>query len=57
MPAGFDTHYKTEHNMWQYLNFVIHIREKPYQSLDGPEMAVYNLMARNDISFFPHAQV
>jgi len=53
---GFRHHCKSEHNMWQYMNFLIHIREKPKDSLDGPETAVSSLMRNHDISFLPLKQ-
>jgi len=51
--AGFRHHCQTEHNMWQYMNFFIYIREKPFDSLDGPESTVYRQTAKRDISFLP----
>jgi hypothetical protein len=42
--------------MWQYLSFLIHVREKPLDALNGPEMVVYRKMKRKDISFLPLSQ-
>lgn len=38
----FKEHCEQEHNMWNYLYFVVHLRMKEKTELTGPESYVYN---------------
>ena len=37
----FEEHCQQEHNMWNYLYFVVHLRRKQKTELTGPESYVY----------------
>ena len=52
-PQGFEHHRKHEHNIWHYLNFVIHLRRKNVTDYTGPESYVKQMLELNDLSFFP----
>lgn len=51
--SGFHTHVKNEHNMWQYLYFLHHLRRKEPTEYTGQESYVSTCVAGGDISFFP----
>jgi len=49
----FNNHIKKEHNMWNYLFFMIHLYHKPKTEYTGSEQYVSNSVEEQDISFFP----
>jgi len=51
--GGFENHVKTEHNMWQYLFMIIHIREKDQNDYNGWEGYVSQMLKKEDLQFFP----
>jgi len=54
--SGFKTHIMSDHNMWNYVFFIFHVRKKYiHYSLEftGPESYVYNCVESQDIEFFP----
>lgn len=51
--SGFTAHVKLEHNMWQYLYFLHHLRRKEATEYTGQESYVAQCVANGDISFFP----
>eukprot|EP00966_Prymnesium_polylepis_P122920 2842194-Prymnesium_polylepis.1 len=51
--AAAEHHRKIEHNVWHYLNFIIHIRLKDHTELTGPESYVKEKVEEQDLSFFP----
>ncbi|CUI11444.1 inositol 1,4,5-trisphosphate/ryanodine receptor, putative, partial [Bodo saltans] len=51
--TGFHEHIKKEHNMWQYLYFIHHLRRKESTEYTGQESYVAVCVAKGDISFFP----
>ena len=50
---GFASHTKYEHNMWQYLFFIQHLRLKDPNDYTGQESFVAHHLLRKDFSFFP----
>lgn len=52
-PNGFKTHITTDHNMWNYLYFIIYVWEQDKDDDDGLEQYVRRCLETNDISWFP----
>lgn len=50
---GFQPHVKQEHNLWQYLYFMHHLRRKDESDYNGQESFVADLIHRNSLAFFP----
>jgi hypothetical protein len=53
LPNGFKTHITNDHNMWNYLYFMIYIWEQDKDDDDGLEQYVRRCVAVNDIQWFP----
>ncbi|EFC42710.1 predicted protein [Naegleria gruberi] len=49
----FNNHVRKEHNMWNYLFFLIHLNRKPKTEYTGSEQYVSNCVHEQDVSFFP----
>lgn len=52
-PGGFEKHIKMEHNMWEYLFFLVYINEKDPNNYSGPESYVRGKLDNEDVSWFP----
>eukprot|EP01062_Namystynia_karyoxenos_P080737 TRINITY_DN8739_c0_g1_i3.p1 TRINITY_DN8739_c0_g1~~TRINITY_DN8739_c0_g1_i3.p1 ORF type:complete len:2412 (+),score=913.63 TRINITY_DN8739_c0_g1_i3:92-7327(+) len=50
---GFEHHIKNDHNMWNYIFFIHFLRKKNTDEYTGQESFVYNMIEREDLSFFP----
>eukprot|EP00051_Salpingoeca_urceolata_P021905 m.350050 g.350050 ORF g.350050 m.350050 type:complete len:1958 (+) comp19886_c0_seq3:2025-7898(+) len=51
---GFDYHVKNEHNMWDYLCFMLHLKEKPVTEYTAMEAYVADMLSQGrDTAFFP----
>ena len=50
---GFMYHIEHEHNIWQYLAFILHLQHKKTTELTGPESYVKDMLVKKDLSFFP----
>jgi hypothetical protein len=50
---GFTVHIKSDHNMWNYLFFIIYIWEQDKDDDDGLEQFVRRSIEVNDINWFP----
>lgn len=50
---GFEDHVKNDHNIWQYLFFLVHLRNKDQTEYTGPESYVASCLKTKDYSFFP----
>ena len=50
---GFSDHIRRDHNMWNYLYFIIYIWEQDKDDDDGLEQFVRRSIAVNDINWFP----
>lgn len=53
LPNGFKIHITTDHNMWNYLFFIIYVWEQDKDDDDGLEQYVRKSLETNDISWFP----
>jgi len=51
--GGFESHIKKEHNMWQYIFFVVHLNTKDPNQFTGPESYVKSMIDNGDVSWFP----
>lgn len=51
--GGFSRHVIEDHNMWNYLYFLHHLRIKPKDDFTGQESYVWDKIQTKDISFFP----
>jgi len=54
--TGFSTHTLSDHNMWNYVFFIFHVRRKHnYNEIDftGPESHVYQHLTKGTIEFLP----
>lgn len=50
---GFDVHVEQDHNVWQYINFVIHLQAIEQSELNGTESYILDLFSNNDNTWFP----
>ncbi|KAI8365871.1 hypothetical protein EDC96DRAFT_509091 [Choanephora cucurbitarum] len=50
---GFEDHVKNDHNIWQYLFFLVHLRNKDPTEYTGPESYVATCLRNGDYSCFP----
>ncbi|ORX46527.1 hypothetical protein DM01DRAFT_321913 [Hesseltinella vesiculosa] len=50
---GFDDHVKNDHNIWQYLFFLVHLKYKDETEYTGPESYVAGCLKESNYSFFP----
>ncbi|KAI8089424.1 uncharacterized protein BX664DRAFT_134002 [Halteromyces radiatus] len=50
---GFEDHVKNEHNIWQYLFFLVHLKYKDKTEYTGPESYVAGCLKDANYSFFP----
>ena len=53
MGISFNKHIKKEHNLLNYLFYVIHLRLKDPKDYNGTESYVAGKLKVNDISWFP----
>ena len=51
--VSFDNHVKYEHNLWNYVYFMLHIRFKSSLNHNGTESYVYKKFWKDDLSWFP----
>lgn len=50
---GFEWHTVHDHDVWQYVNFIIHLKAIPRTDLNGTESYILELFEKEDISWFP----
>ncbi|KAK9721473.1 hypothetical protein K7432_003395 [Basidiobolus ranarum] len=50
---GFEHHIKHDHNIWQYLFFLVHLKTKDVTEYTSQESYVAEMLKDNDYSFFP----
>jgi hypothetical protein len=50
---GFEYHTQEDHDLWQYLNFIIHLKSIDATDLNGTESYILELFEKEDISWFP----
>jgi len=51
---GFETHARQDHNMWNYLYLIMHLRDKDSTEFTGPEQYVFDLLNQRNYSFIPN---
>jgi len=51
--GGFPLHIRMHHNMWLYLYMIVYLREKDPTEYNGWEQHVANMLAQEDVGFFP----
>lgn len=52
-PDGFKTHITLDHNMWNYMYFIMYIWQQDKDDDDGMELYVRQCIDAKDISWFP----
>ncbi|ORZ24144.1 hypothetical protein BCR42DRAFT_402338 [Absidia repens] len=50
---GFEDHVKNDHNIWQYLFFLVHLKYKDKTEFTGPESYVAGCLKDANYGFFP----
>eukprot|EP00759_Apiculatamorpha_spiralis_P055449 PhF_6_TR7816/c0_g1_i1/m.11241 len=50
---GFANHYRKEHNMWNYLYFMHHLKRKSKDDYTGQESYVHHMIQQSKLNFFP----
>lgn len=53
LAEGFEFHIKKEHNMWEYLFFLVHLNQKDVNNYTGPESFVKACVDARDAKWFP----
>ena len=51
--SSFEAHVSRDHNLWNYLYFVVHLRLKDATEYNGPESFVSRLVATGKLDWFP----
>ncbi|XP_056279702.1 inositol 1,4,5-trisphosphate receptor type 3 isoform X2 [Pseudoliparis swirei] len=54
--VSFEEHIKMEHNIWNYLYFIVLVREKNQTDYTGPESYVAHMIKNNNLDWFPRMQ-
>uniref|UniRef100_A0A8C2WA28 Inositol 1,4,5-trisphosphate receptor n=1 Tax=Cyclopterus lumpus TaxID=8103 RepID=A0A8C2WA28_CYCLU len=54
--VSFEEHIKLEHNIWNYLYFIVLVREKNQTDYTGPESYVAQMIKNNNLDWFPRMQ-
>ncbi|TDH11017.1 hypothetical protein EPR50_G00081930 [Perca flavescens] len=54
--VSFEEHIKLEHNIWNYLSFIVLVREKNKTDYTGPESYVAHMIKNNNLDWFPRMQ-
>jgi hypothetical protein len=54
--SGFAEHIKNEHNLWDYVFFLIYLKLKDENNYFGIESYVADLMQRDDVSWVPRGK-
>merc|ERR1711871_399504 len=51
--SGFDQHIAREHNMWQYLFYLVYLEQKDPTEYTGLETYVSEMIEEEDMNFYP----
>jgi len=51
--GGFEGHIRTQHNMWDYISYMIYIRTKDETEYSGLESYIAQLFSNDDLSWIP----
>ncbi|MBN3295152.1 ITPR3 protein, partial [Amia calva] len=54
--VSFEEHIKMEHNIWNYLYFIVLVREKNKTDYTGPESYVAMMIKNKNLDWFPRMQ-
>ncbi|TWW56362.1 inositol 1,4,5-trisphosphate receptor type 3 isoform X1 [Takifugu flavidus] len=54
--VSFEEHIKLEHNIWNYLYFIVLLREKNKTDYTGPESYVAHMIKNSNLDWFPRMQ-
>ncbi|XP_069046498.1 inositol 1,4,5-trisphosphate-gated calcium channel ITPR3 isoform X1 [Lepisosteus oculatus] len=54
--VSFEEHIKIEHNIWNYLYFIVLVREKNKTDYTGPESYVAMMIKNKNLDWFPRMQ-
>ncbi|XP_036388451.1 inositol 1,4,5-trisphosphate receptor type 3 isoform X2 [Megalops cyprinoides] len=54
--VSFEEHIKVEHNIWNYLYFIVLVREKNKTDYTGPESYVALMIKNKNLDWFPRMQ-
>ncbi|XP_076133509.1 inositol 1,4,5-trisphosphate-gated calcium channel ITPR3 isoform X1 [Alosa pseudoharengus] len=54
--VSFEEHIKSEHNIWNYLYFIVLLREKAKTDYTGPESYVARMIKETNLDWFPRMQ-
>ncbi|KAL4645836.1 inositol 1,4,5-trisphosphate receptor type 3 isoform X6 [Arapaima gigas] len=54
--VSFEEHIKLEHNIWNYLYFIVLVREKNKTDYTGPESYVAHMIKNQNLDWFPRMQ-
>ncbi|XP_062854471.1 inositol 1,4,5-trisphosphate receptor type 3 [Trichomycterus rosablanca] len=54
--VSFEEHIKLEHNIWNYLYFIVLVREKNKTDYTGPESYVAHMIKNKNLDWFPRMQ-
>jgi len=50
---GFDFHNRYDHNVWNYVYFIIHLKQKDPSDFNGTESYINGLLEKEDMVWFP----
>ena len=53
---NFRKHVNKEHNLWNYANFIMSLKNKSEKDYAGLESEIFQKIAKGDLSWFPHAK-
>jgi len=51
--GGFERHIKADHNLWQYMFYIVHLETKDSSDHTGIETYVTNKLKEQDFSWIP----
>ena len=52
-PEGYDYHVNVDHNIWNYLFYIYHIRKEEETEYTGVDSYVAGMLKKEDIFWFP----
>lgn len=50
---SFENHVRYEHNLWNYLYYIVFLKSKPKLDYNGTESYIYKKIKSDDLSWFP----
>ena len=51
--GGMERHIKSDHNMWAYVYYIVHLKSKPSSDLTGTESYILTCFETRDITWIP----